>query len=365
MQTVDVALEDHPYAIHVGHGILSRLGALCRAAGLGRQVALITDHTVAGLHLAPVAAGLREAGFEVTEVRFSGTDAAKTLRTAEEIFGQLIQAGLDRKAWVLALGGGVVGDLAGFVAATFLRGIPFVQVPTTIVSQVDASIGGKTGVNHALGKNMIGAFHQPRLVCIDTALLYTLPRRELVAGMAEVVKHALIRDAELFAFLERHIEQIAGLELDPDQLDWLIAANARIKAEVVAADEKESQLRAILNYGHTIGHAIESASQYGYLHGEAVILGMVGAGELAVQRRMWDEAERERQDQLLARLGIPAGLSRLSVDLIAERTRADKKRLEGRHRFVLLRRIGQVEIVDGVSDGEVRAALEYIQRRHP
>jgi 3-dehydroquinate synthase len=365
MQTIDVALEPHPYVIHVGHGVLSRLGDLCRTAGLGRQVALITDHTVAGLHLAPAVTSLREAGFAVTEVRFAGTDAAKHLRTAEEIFGQLIQAGLDRKAWVLALGGGVVGDLAGFVAATFLRGIPFVQVPTTIVSQVDASIGGKTGVNHPLGKNMIGAFHQPRLVCIDTALLRTLPRRELAAGMAEVAKHALIRDPELFAFLERHIEQVVGLELGPDELDRLIAANARIKAEVVAADEKEGELRAILNYGHTIGHAIESASQYGYLHGEAVILGMIGAGELAVQRGMWDPAERERQDQLLARLGIPAGLSRFSADLIAERTRADKKRLEGRHRFVLARRIGQVEIVDGISDGEVRAAVAYIQRRHP
>ncbi|MSR81454.1 MAG: 3-dehydroquinate synthase [Candidatus Latescibacteria bacterium] len=365
MQTIALALEPHPYAIHVGHGVLSRLGELCRAAGLGRQVALITDHTVAGLHLAPAAASLREAGFEVTEVRFAGTDAAKNLRTAEKIFGQLIQAGLDRTAWVLALGGGVVGDLAGFVAATFLRGIPFVQVPTTIVSQVDASIGGKTGVNHALGKNMIGAFHQPRLVCIDTALLHTLPRRELVAGMAEVVKHALIRDPELFAFLERHIEQVVGLELDPDELDWLIAGNARIKAEVVAADEKEGELRAILNYGHTIGHAIESASQYGYLHGEAVILGMVGAGELAVQRGMWDPVERERQDLLLVRLGIPSGLSRLNTDLIVERTRADKKRLEGRHRFVLPRRIGQVEIVDGVSDAQVRAAVEYVQTRHP
>ncbi len=365
MQTIAVTLEPHPYAIHVGHGVLAQLGELCRAAGLGRQVALLTDHTVAGLHLAPAAAGLRAAGFEVAEVRFAGTDSAKNLRTAEEIFGQLIQAGLDRRAWVLALGGGVVGDLAGFVAATFLRGIPFVQVPTTIVSQVDASIGGKTGVNHALGKNMIGAFHQPRLVCIDTALLRTLPRRELVAGMAEVVKHAVIRDPELFAFLERHIEQVAGMELDADQLDWLIASNARIKAEVVAADEKEGELRAILNYGHTIGHAIESASQYGYLHGEAVILGMVGAGELAVQRGMWPEAERQRQDHLLARLGIPSGLSRLGADLIAERTRADKKRLEGRHRFVLARRIGQVEVVDGISDGEVLAAVEYIQRQHP
>ncbi|MBI2503742.1 MAG: 3-dehydroquinate synthase [Candidatus Latescibacteria bacterium] len=365
MQTIAVALEHRPYAIHVGHGILPRLGELCRAAGLGRQVALITDHTVAGLHLGPAATGLREAGFKVTEVLFAGTDSAKNLRTAEEIFGQLIRAGLDRKAWVLALGGGVVGDLAGFVAATFLRGIPFVQVPTTIVAQVDASIGGKTGVNHALGKNLIGAFHQPRLVCIDTALLHTLPRRELVAGLAEVVKHALIRDAALFAFLEKNIEKAASLELAPDQLDWLIAANARIKAAVVVADEKESQLRAILNYGHTIGHAIESASQYGYLHGEAVILGMIGAGEIALQRGMWPAAERERQDQLLARLGVPPGLGRLSADLIAERTRTDKKRLDGRHRFVLARCIGQVEIVDGISDGEVRAAVEYVQRQHP
>ena len=239
---------------------------------------------------------------------------ARRLRTcsgAEEIFTQMIAAGFDRGDWVVALGGGVVGDMAGFVASTYLRGVPYVQVPTTIVAQVDSSIGGKTGVNHALGKNLIGTFHQPRLVLADTNALHSLPRRERVAGMAEVVKHGLIRDAALFAFLEEHLEEVVDMALAPETLDWLIGRNVEIKAEVVAADEKEQGLRAILNYGHTIGHAIEAATDYSrYRHGEAIILGLIAAGEIACHEGFWPEEERQRQDALLERLGVPEGISR-------------------------------------------------------
>ena len=326
---------------------------------------MVTDEVVAPHYLQPAAAALRDAGYQVLEVTYPGGEADKNLGSAESIFGRLIGAEMDRSAWVLALGGGVVGDLAGFVAATFMRGISLVQVPTTIVAQVDASSGGKTAVNHRQGKNLIGVFHQPSMVHIDTGVLATLPRRELVAGLGEVIKHAVIRDEELFAFLEEHLEDLQALRLDPDALDWVIARNVEIKAAVVEADEREGGLRAILNYGHTIGHAIEAATEYQqYRHGEAVILGMIGAGQIALQLGLWSEAEQRRQDALLQRVGVPAGVGQVSAERIVDRTRADKKRIGGQLRLVLGRRIGAVEIVDGVDEDVVRAAVEYIRERY-
>ena len=363
MQRIDLDIPGAAYPIFVGHDILGELGPRCRDLALGRQVALVSDEVVAARYLQPAAASLRAAGFEVLEIVYAGGEGAKTLRGAEGIFTPMIEAEFDRGAWIAALGGGVVGDMAGFVAATYLRGVPYVQVPTTILAQVDSSIGGKTGVNHALGKNLIGAFHQPRLVLIDTAVLRSLPRREVVVGMAEVVKHALIRDAALFAFLEEHLEEVVDMTLAPETLDWLIGRNVEIKAEVVAADEKEQGLRAILNYGHTIGQAIEAATDYGrYRHGEAVILGLIAAGEIACREGFWPEAERQRQDALLERLGVPGGLAAVDTERILARTKADKKRADGRLRFVLGRRIGEVEVVEGITDATVRAAIEYAQR---
>ena len=363
MQRIDLDLPGAAYPIFVGHDILGALGTRCRALALGRHVALVTDEVVAARYLQPAAASLRTAEFEVLEIVYAGGEEAKTLRGAEGIFAQMIEAGLDRGAWVVALGGGVVGDMAGFVASTYLRGVPYVQVPTTIVAQVDSSIGGKTGVNHALGKNLIGTFHQPRLVLADTNALRSLPRRERVAGLAEVVKHGLIRDAALFAFLEERLEDIVDMALAPETLDWLIGRNVEIKAEVVAIDEKEQGLRAILNYGHTIGHAIEAATDYGrYRHGEAVILGLIAAGEIACRAGFWPEAERQRQDALLARLGVPTGLAEVETERILVCAKADKKRVDERLRFVLGRRIGKVEIAEGITDATVCAAIEYVQQ---
>ncbi len=366
MRSIEVGLEERGYSIRVGSGILPQLGRHCRDLELGSRVAVISDEVVAKSYLRPVVSSLEEVGFQVLEVVFSGGETAKSLEAADsKVFAPMIAAELDRSAWVLALGGGVVGDLAGFVAATFLRGIAYVQVPTTIVAQVDASIGGKTAVNHRLGKNLIGAFHQPRMVYIDTQVLRTLPRREVVAGLAEIVKHGLIRDEELFEFMEEHLDEVLTMEFEPEMRDWLIARNAEIKVAVVEADEKEGGLRAILNYGHTIGQAIEAATGYRrYRHGEAVILGMIGAGEIALRKGLWSEAERRRQDDLLERLGVPTGLAAVSGDLIFGRTRADKKRQGGKSRFVLARRIGEVEIVDGVEDEVVRAGVRYVQRNY-
>ena len=366
MRCIDVGLEERGYSVRVGSGILPRLGRHCKELDLGSRVAVISDEAVAECYLRPVVSSLEETGYKVLDVVFSGGETAKSLEAADsQVFAPMIAAELDRGAWVLALGGGVVGDLAGFVAATFLRGIEYVQVPTTIVAQVDASIGGKTAVNHRLGKNLIGAFHQPRLVYIDTQVLKTLPQREVVAGLAEVVKHGMIRDEELFAFMEEHLDEALAMELRPEMLDWLIARNVEIKVGVVEADEKEGGLRAILNYGHTIGQAIEAATGYKrYRHGEAVILGMIGAGEIALRKGLWPGAERRRQDALLERMGVPGGLAGVSTDRILARTRADKKRLDGRSRFVLARRIGKVEIVDGVEEEVVRAGVEYVKRNY-
>ena len=365
MHRIDLGVEGATYPIFVGHDILGELGRRCSELALGRQVALVSDEAVAAHYLQPAAESLRAAGFQVLEVVYAGGEQAKNLQGADEIFARMIEAEFDRGGWIAALGGGVVGDMAGFVAATYLRGIPYVQVPTTIVAQVDSSIGGKTGVNHALGKNLIGAFHQPRLVLVDTDALRSLPGREVVAGMAEVVKHALIRDEELFAFLEDRLEEIVAMELDAETLDWLIARNVGIKAEGVSVDEKEGGLRAILNYGHTIGHAIEAATDYGrYKHGEAVILGLIGAGEIARREGLWIEEERRRQDALLERLGVPGGLAEVAAERILERTKTDKKRVNGRSRLVLGKRVGEVEIVEGVEDETVRSGIEYVQQRY-
>ena len=366
MPSVAVDLEERGYEVLVGSGILPEIGARCRELGLGNRAAVIADAALADSCVPLLSESLRSAGFRVTEILFSGGDSEKNLAAAEGIFGRLIEARMDRGCWIAAVGGGVVGDLAGFVAATFLRGVDFVQVPTTIVAQVDASIGGKTAVNHALGKNTIGAFHQPRLVLADPATLRTLPVSERVAGMSEVVKHSVIGDAELFEYLERDIEKVVALEIDSGELDWLIARNAAIKASVVSGDEKEGGLRAILNYGHTIGHAIEAATGYqGYSHGEAVILGMAAAGQIARLLGTWSAAEQRRQDALLERLGVPPGISRVPAASIVDRTHADKKRRDGKLRFVLGRRIGEVSLIEDVDERVVSAGVEYIQEAYP
>jgi len=362
VHTIPVPLGERAYEVCVGQGLLAELGPRCAALGLQGRAAIVVDDAVAPHYLEPVQRSLERAGFQPVAVRFGGGDPAKTLSSAEALYGELIRAEFDRRCWVVALGGGVVGDLAGFVAATFLRGIDYVQVPTTLLAQVDASVGGKTAVNHPLGKNLVGAFHQPRLVLIDTGVLGTLPRRELVSGMAEVVKHAVVRDAALFARLEQDLEAILARRVAPAALDWLVARNVAIKAAVVAADEREADVRAVLNYGHTVGHAIEAATAYArYRHGEAVALGMAAAGALAVGRGLCSVADRDRQDALLRRLGLPEDFRSVDVEQIVARTRADKKRAGGRLRLVVPRRLGHAEIVAGIADAELRAAIRHAQ----
>ena len=362
METVHVDLGTRGYPIHVGHGILRDFGEAYVDRGLGRSAAIITNPTVAPLYLEPVREGLEDAGVSVSLISMPDGEEHKTLETAGSIHGDLIRAGLDRKSCIVALGGGVIGDAAGFVAATYMRGIDFVQIPTTIVAQVDASVGGKTAVDHPLGKNMIGAFHQPRMVYIETETLATLPRRELVSGMGEVIKHAVIRDPELFGFLEARLEEVLDLEVDAEALDWLIAQNCRIKAAVVEADETEKGLREILNYGHTVGHAVEVATGYRvYKHGEAVCLGMLAAGKIALDKGCWDRDSFERQNTLLRRLGIPAGARDLELGQILDRMASDKKARGGTIRFVLPEEIGRAVSCDTVTRAEMEAGIRYTQ----
>ena len=367
MKEVPVRLPDgRSCDIVVGHGAVGVLGERCRGLGLGKACALIGDAALADTFVEQARRSLRDAGFEVLLLEYAAGEEGKNLASVEQLASGMSAAGLDRGAWVAAVGGGVVGDLAGFVAASYLRGVDVVQVPTTIVSQVDASIGGKTAVNLRLGKNLVGAFHQPRLVLADTESLRTLPREEVVAGLAEVVKHGVIRDEELFAFLEERLEEVVEMGIGAAELDDLIARNARIKAGVVAADEREGGLRAILNYGHTLGHAIEAASGYGFRHGESVLLGMAAAAEIAARLGLWEsEGARTRHDALVERLGVRPGVGGLDAGRIFEHTRADKKRASGRNRFILARGIGRVEVVDGVDDEIVREAVSFLQRRYP
>jgi 3-dehydroquinate synthase len=290
-------------------------------------------------------------------------EGSKTLAQAGELYDRMLRAGLDRGSVVVALGGGVVTDLAGFVAATYMRGIAWVAVPTTLLGQVDASVGGKTAVDHPECKNLIGAFHQPSAVLCDVATLATLPDEELRNGLAETVKHAMIRDARLFEELGRRADAI--LARDPEVLETVVARNVRIKADIVAADERESDLRRILNYGHTIGHALESlAMETGrteMTHGRAVALGMMAEAAIAERRGLIGRAVVERQKALLARFGLPVSLP---TGADAERClaimRHDKKAEAGRMRFVLPEAIGSVRIVEDVTDDEIRAALDSL-----
>jgi len=356
-QTIMVALGPRSYPIIVGHAILPDFGKTLAPRLRGRRIGLVSDECVWSHYGEGVIGSLTEAGFSVTHATIPLGEQHKTLETVSGLLDVFLDARFDRQSTIVALGGGVVGDIAGFAAAILLRGVGFVQVPTTVVAQVDASVGGKTGVDHPRGKNLIGAFYQPSLVYIDVGTLATLPERELRAGLAEVVKHAVIRDPDLFAHLETDLPRYAAAGATSEAWVRLIAENCRIKAEVVAKDERESGLRAILNYGHTAGHAIEALGDFDrYRHGEAVLLGMRIAGALAQGRGMWSAEDRKRQDALLDLLTAVEPPTDFPVDAVWDLMRSDKKVRAGTIRFVLPSRIGEVALVDDISRGEFESA---------
>ena len=359
MPTVRVNLAGFSYDVTVARGVLGRVGEQLRALSKARSAALVYDTNLPDVHRTKVEASLSTAGFErVIDCRVPGSEDHKTVATAETLYDIILRAGIDRQTPVIALGGGVIGDTAGFVAATVLRGVPFVQVPTTLLAMVDASVGGKTGVNHAVGKNLIGAFHQPIAVFADPETLRTLPPRELRGGLAECIKHDVIRDADGFAKLEQHVGR--ALALDMDYLTELVAHNVAIKARVVEADPFEKGERAHLNFGHTFGHAIETVSRYAYSHGESVALGMAAAAQLAVDLGMLDDRSRLRIVGVIDKAGLPARGLQLDLRAVVDAMAFDKKVKAGRLRFVLPDRIGHVVIRDDVPVDAVRRAVRSI-----
>lgn len=347
MRTLDLDLGERSYPIFIGEGLLGD-PALLRPYIAGKRVAIVTNDVVAPLYLDTVRRGL--AGFDPLVIVLPDGEVYKTLETVDRIFTALLQARCDRKTTLVALGGGVVGDITGFAAACYQRGVPFIQIPTTLLAQVDSSVGGKTGVNHPLGKNMIGAFHQPRCVLIDTRTLGTLPDNELSAGLAEVIKYGLIRDPVFFEWLETHMDRLLARDLQA--VGEAIERSCRNKAEVVAADERESGVRALLNLGHTFGHAIETGMGYGaWLHGEAVSAGTAMAADLSRRLGWLSAADVARIDVLLERAHLP---TRAPCDLTVARFRelmaVDKKVQDGALRLVLLRTIGDAVLTADYPD---------------
>lgn len=359
MRIVQVPLGQRSYRIKIGSGVLSGLGKECARLGLKSRCAIISDRNVAPRYAAKVRTALMAGGIEPFSITVAAGETAKSLETVQACYNQLAAHRLERKSFIVALGGGVVGDLAGFVAATYLRGIAFVQAPTTLLAQVDSSVGGKVGVNLRAGKNLVGAFHQPRLVLCDLDTLSTLPTREYRAGLAEVIKYGVIYDRALFARLERDLPELLARE--PAALVGVIARCCEIKAEVVRQDETEGGLRAILNFGHTIGHALEAISHYGrYLHGEAIAIGQAAAARLSARLNGLAETDAARITRLLQRAGLPVHL-RLTA---AQRTRLlaamrlDKKVSGGEVKFVLAKRIGKVEFGRKVPNAVLGAVLK-------
>jgi len=360
METVPVRLQQSSYPIHIGSQILSRLGELLSPFPLSRKAFLFTDPTVNDLFGREAQQALRQAGFSPFLFLVPPGERNKSLAWVRRAYDFLIQEGADRKSPVVALGGGVIGDLAGFVAATFMRGVPLVQVPTSLLAQIDSSVGGKVAVNHPGGKNLIGAFYQPLLVMIDVTLVETLPERDFRAALAEVIKYGLIYDSSFFSYLEQNLDRL--LELDREVLSFVVKRCCEIKAAVVGRDEREEGIRAILNYGHTVGHALEAATNFRiYRHGEAVAIGMEAEGRIAEYLGLWGGEQRRRQQGILMSAGLPLSTQARPERLLRLMYR-DKKVRDGRTFFALTRGIGDA-IVQEIEEGLILRALREMRRK--
>lgn len=354
---IDVNLGPRSYPIFVGAGLLSQAPDFILPLGKLTHLVVISDSNVAPLYMEPFCRSFERQGVRVDRLIVPAGETSKSVQWAEQIWNALLDFSADRKSAVAALGGGVVGDLAGFAAATFARGIRLIQVPTSLLAQVDSSVGGKVGINLGKAKNMVGAFHQPAAVVIDVHTLKSLPTREYLSGLAEVVKYGVIMDPEFFNYLEQNVSPI--LNQEAQVLTHVVARCCRLKADIVEQDEREeSGLRAILNYGHTFAHAFETLTGYSaLLHGEAVAMGMTCAGRLAVQRELFSAESFQRQTALLQAFGLPVAAPHLSPDAVLECMRHDKKVQHGQLRLVLPKRIGEVLLFDDIRPEEIRGVL--------
>tara|TARA_Y100001968_G_scaffold167939_1_gene153773 strand:- start:769 stop:1878 length:1110 start_codon:yes stop_codon:yes gene_type:complete len=361
---IRVELTNNPYEIIIGGSGIEGLGKELLNLGIKPQtkVLLVTNSIIAAHYGDQLKEYIQKAGFQICSLIIKEGEENKNLRTIEQIHNEAFKIKLERGSLVIALGGGVVGDIAGFAAATWLRGISVIQIPTTLLAMVDASIGGKTGVNHSGGKNLIGAFHQPKLVLIDPTTLKTLPEREFRAGMAEVIKYAVIGDPLLFSLLEEasHIDTLS--KLSSHLLEELLERSVAAKAKIVASDEKESGLRAILNYGHTFGHVIENLCGYGnFLHGEAVAIGMVAVGELALIKEKWSKSDADRQKELLKKAGLPISWPDIDSEDVLKTLEGDKKVKDGDIRFVIPNKIGKVELSNEIHKNDIKECLKRLK----
>ncbi|MBT7681468.1 MAG: 3-dehydroquinate synthase [Nitrospina sp.] len=356
MQRLSIDLGERSYEILIGSGLRKRAGEFLKAVFNPSRVVIITHPSINSLYGKEVVANFKDQGWTTDVIEVPEGESSKNLGQAEKLYDRLLELNCDRKSVLVALGGGVIGDLVGFVAATYQRGIPFIQMPTTLLSQVDSSVGGKTAVNHPKGKNMIGAFYQPRLVLADLETLRTLPSNEYRAGLAEIVKYGVISDAKLFEFLETQYKEI--LNLDQQCLSYIIETSCAIKAEVVEKDEWESHYRMILNFGHTLGHAIESLTNYSrFIHGEAVAIGMVRAAALSQSMGKCSEDVPRRLEALLKNLGLPVEMPELDSSAVIESLYHDKKTMDHKIKFILVKEIGSIEIVDQISEAEIIKVL--------
>ena len=360
MKRVDVDLGERSYSIDIGFGIVKRLGDFLARHSLNHEVFIITDDTVNSLYGDKISNILISASVAHKIISVPVGESSKSINVLDDLYTQLVKANATRESTIVAFGGGVVGDLAGFLASSYMRGVKYVQIPTTLLSQVDSSVGGKVGINHKLGKNLVGAFYQPQFVLIDPLLLSTLPLQQLRAGMAEVIKYSFIWDQDFFSHLNTNVENLLSLKKQ-DVLEFVIKKCCEIKAEVVAQDERESGMRAILNFGHTIGHALEACTDYKkFLHGEAVLIGMKGAIYLSQLENKIDQSTVEKSFELIDKLIPPAVPKSLTVDDVLEAMLRDKKRSSKGQQWVLLNEIGRVELTRNVNQNNVRKAIEFV-----
>lgn len=358
-QRIDVLLGHRSYPIYIGTDLVSNFGALCKEHNVPQTCVVITDAHVAPLYARSLLNSLTHYGFEASGIIVPAGERQKSLQRANALYTELLTRGVGRKSALIALGGGVIGDLVGFIAATYQRGVQLIQVPTTLLAQVDSSIGGKVGINHTLGKNMIGAFYQPRFVWQDVSYLATLPFRELICGIGEVVKYGIIRDTELFTFLESHMPAL--LKGSREELLYAQSRCVAIKAQVVSEDEFEQGVRVILNCGHTVGHALELAGQYRVLkHGEAVLLGLVAESYIARTLGILDDASFQRITSLITQLPFPLKREQLNLKEVLPALQRDKKRIGKKTRFVLPRTIGETVVIEDIEPKLVRESVRFV-----
>ncbi|MCH8019282.1 3-dehydroquinate synthase [candidate division KSB1 bacterium] len=359
MNKLLVELGENSYPIFIGENILENLGEMLKLYNFSRQVVVITDSNVNKHHGKALAKGLSSSLKSFELITIPSGEKSKSFRTIENIVTQMLELGCDRQTAILAFGGGVVGDITGFVASIYKRGVPYLQIPTTLLAQVDSSVGGKTGVNHPLGKNMVGTFYQPKMVWTDLKLLRTLPKKEIVCGLGEIIKYGIIKDGELFELVAENLEKILALDLE--LLQGIVMKCCRIKAEIVAEDEKENGLRMILNFGHTIGHALEAEIGYKKIsHGEAVLLGMLAESKIALSLKMLNKEDFLRIEGLIAKFNLSDKLKNIDSKRLLQFIGSDKKAASGRIRFVLPRKIGEVEIVEDIESSVIKSAMKYV-----